>query len=224
MGIKKLRHIRTANEIISNIFFTQLWVRYLEGTRSVNQLIGQAEIDVMGVNIEKNEGHIYAIDIAFHEAGLNYGSKDETVSRVIKKCIRKAMCVYGYFDVDYGTIISTSPKINPSVEHDLLNCLNDINQILNEAGLNFKIRIIGNSDFAEKILEPMLNVLGDVADTSELFMRSLQMYNLFAEKKKSITTLERKSTVRRITPNLETINSSGLEGLDEMKIGVVRTV
>lgn len=196
-----------------------------KGNKSIDQLIGQAEIDVIGISFEENQNHLYAIDVAFHEAGLNYGSKDETVTRVIKKCLRTAMCVNGYFDINYGTIIFTSPKINPSVEQDLTNCVDDITLVLNNLGLNFKIRIIGNDEFAEKILEPVLNVLGDVADTSELFMRSLQMYNLFARKKSVQPKPQRTTTTIKVTPALETIESHGLEGLEEMKIGViVRTV
>ncbi|MEQ8198358.1 MAG: hypothetical protein ABRQ27_10175 [Clostridiaceae bacterium] len=114
----------------------------------------------MGISFDENVSHIYAVDVAFHEAGLNYGSKEETIARVIKKFLRTAMCIYGYLGFNNGTIIFTSPKINPAVEQDMMKCADDISQVLNELGLFYKIRIIGNNDFAEKILEPVLNVLG----------------------------------------------------------------
>jgi hypothetical protein len=213
--------MKTSNELFSQKYGYDIY----KGNRSLDQLISQAEIDVMGISYEENQNHIYAIDVAFHEAGLNYGSKDETVTRVIKKCLRTAMCIYGYFGFNTGTIIFTSPKINPSVEQDLMNCVGDISLVLKDLGLNFKIRIIGNDDFSEKILEPVLNVLGDVADTSELFMRSLQMYNLFAGKRPKQAASQRSTTAKKITPDLEVIESQGIDGLDEMKIGViVRTV
>jgi YHS domain-containing protein len=69
--------------------------------------------------------------------------------------------------------------------------------------------------------------LGDVADTSELFMRSLQMYNLFIDKKSRAlpSTTKIKTQPRTITPELEPIENKGITGLEEMKIGtVVRTV
>ena len=213
--------MKTSNELFSQKHGYDIY----KGNRSLAQLIGQAEIDVMGISYEENQSHIYAIDVAFHEAGLNYGSKDETVTRVIKKCLRTAMCIYGYFSFNTGTIIFTSPKINPSVVQDLMNCVDDISLVLKDLGLNFKIRIIGNDDFSEKILEPVLNVLGDVADTSELFMRSLQMYNLFAGKRPKQAASQRSTTAKKITPDLEVIESQSIDGLDEMKIGViVRTV
>lgn len=106
-----------------------------------------------------------------------------------------------------------------------MKCVDDISLVLKDLGLNYKIRIIGNDDFNEKILEPVLNVLGDVADTSELFMRSLQMYNLFATKRPKQVRTQRSTTARKITTELKVIESEGMDGLEEMKIGViVRTV
>lgn len=214
--------LNKSDSIFSSKFGYDLYKR----NSGINQILLQAEIDVIGINFDESDKHVYAIDVAFHEAGLNYGTKDETVTRVIKKCIRTAMCLYGYFDVDYGTIIFASPKINPSVMTDISRCIDDMEAVLDSLGLKYKIRIIANEEFSDKILEPVLNVLGDVADTSELFMRSLQMYNLFAGKTPKIR-IERsvKSVSKRISSQMEAITYSGLDGLEEMKIGViVRTV
>ena len=206
----------------STIFKEKYGYNLYKGNRGIDQLLAQAEIDVIGISFDGSNKYIYAIDVAFHEAGLNYGSKVETVSRVIKKCIRTAMSIYGYYGFTDGTIIFTSPKINPAVINDINACVNDITSVLDDLGLNYKIRIITNEDFSDKVLEPVLNVLGDVADTSELFMRSLQMYNLFAGKKPKAVTRRNK---RKITPELEPIEDTGIEGLEEMAIGViVRTV
>ena len=206
----------------SDMFKSKYGYDLYKGNSGISQLLAQAEIDVLGISFDEGERHIYAIDVAFHEAGLNYGTKEETVSRVIKKCIRAAMCIYGYFSSDNGTIIFTSPKINPSVINDINACINDIVSVLSNLGLNYKIRIITNEDFNDKVLEPVLSVLGDVADTSELFMRSLQMYNLFAGKRpKMMSGTTRNPSQRKITPELEVIDYNGIDGLEEMKIGVI---
>lgn len=208
------------------IFKSKYGYDLYKGNSGINQVLAQAEIDVMGISFDEDDKHIYAIDVAFHEAGLNYGLREETVSRVIKKCIRTAMCIYGYYGSSDGTIIFTSPKINPTVINDIDACTDDIISVLSNLGLNYKIRIIGNEDFSEKILEPVLNVLGDVSDTSELFMRSLQMYNLFAGKKpKTADKTPRSTAPRKITKEFESIEYNGIDGLEEMKIGIiVRTV
>ena len=56
--------------------------------------------------------------MAFHESGLNYGSRQETVTKIVEKIIRTAMCLYGYFDARCAEIVSASPKINPAVLYD----------------------------------------------------------------------------------------------------------
>ena len=45
--------------------------------------IEMGECDVLGISFGREENKFYAVDVAFHEAGLNYGSKDETVMKVI---------------------------------------------------------------------------------------------------------------------------------------------
>lgn len=193
---------------------------------NLEQLLSQAEIDILGVNFSEGINSIYAIDVAFHEAGLNYGSKDETVARVIKKIIRTAMCIHGYFGSLNAQIIFTSPKINPATNEDLVKAIPIVNEILAHSSLNYDVRIIANKDFNDKILSPVLNMLGDVADTSELFVRSLQLYNLFAMEKTSTKEPTARKVPQRITPKLpEVIHSQGFVGLEEMKVGVIaRTI
>ena len=205
----------------SDVFQSKYGYNIYKSTSGLDQLLGQAEIDVLGIHFGEDGTHIYVVDVAFHEQGLNYGSRVETVARVIKKFIRSAMCIYGYFGFTTGEIVFASPKIHPSVMGDLTACIGDISAVLQESGLNYGIRVISNDGFNDKVLQPVLSVLGDVADTSELFLRSLQMYNLFAGK--SAKALARSTT--KITKKLEAIEYKGLEGLEEMKIGViVRTV
>lgn len=210
----------------SDAFGSKYGYDLFKNNSGIDQLLRQAEIDLMGIYFEEKQKHIYAIDVAFHEAGLNYGSRDETVTRVFKKCIRTAMCIYGYFGLLEGTIIFASPKINPAVINDIERCIDDIALIFGEFNLNYQVRIIANDAFSEKVLEPILSVLGDVSDTSELFMRSLQMYNMFASKKtESDINKETKPSNRVVSSQLKTIEYNGIDGLEEMKIGVIaRTV
>lgn len=191
-----------------------------KGTKGVDQLLKQAEIDVIGIVFSEGKVEMYAIDVAFHEAGLNYGSKEETVAKVIKKCLRTAMCIFGYFGYTDAEIIFASPKINPAVANEITFAINDVNQILKQAKLNYQIRIIANHDLREHILSPILSVLNDVADTSELFMRSLQLYRLI-EGMHPFSAPVLKPLKQPITP----LPFNTGDPLSEMKIGViVRTV
>ena len=149
---------------------------------SLNQLLQQAECDALGVCMSDGVSEIYAVDVAFHESGLNYGGLDETVARVVKKCVRTAMCIYGYFGVKKANIIFASPKINKQILYALQPCFIDLNEMMLEMGLEFDFRMIANDDFLNSVLKPILEVSGNVADTSELFMRSYQMLTLFDKK------------------------------------------
>jgi hypothetical protein len=75
----------------------------------------QGEIDALGLRIRDSYvEEIFAIDVAFHESGLRYGNKVQTVESVLKKLVRTSMILYGFFNMKKGTIIFTSPKIHKS--------------------------------------------------------------------------------------------------------------
>ncbi len=57
-----------------------------------DQLIKQAEIDVIGLNT--TEKSVFGIDVAFHNAGLNY---IDTTNTVLKKIFRTIFVLQTYF-------------------------------------------------------------------------------------------------------------------------------
>ena len=226
----ELKHKEILEQIIqncSNILKSKYGYNLHSGNSSKEQLLLQAERDLIGVSYDENSNeHVYAIDVAFNEDELSYGTNEETVFRVIKKCIRTAICMYGYFNFENGTIIFISPKINYTVINDIYACVNDIVSIMNDLGLNYKIRIFANDDFMDKVLEPVINLLDDSQDTSESFMENLQIYNVSAEKKfKTVSKVAKKWAQSDTSSVFDALEYSGKVGLEEMKIGfIVRTV
>lgn len=70
--------------VIDNYSFSRYNYNIFKNNVSIKQLLGQAECDVLGISITDNKNDIYAIDVAFHEGGLNYGSRREsTVMKVV---------------------------------------------------------------------------------------------------------------------------------------------
>ena len=112
------------------------------------------------------------------------------------KYVRTAMCLYGYYGVNEGTIIFASPKIGQTLTDELLKDIEIMKKIINKQNLNYEIILIANHDFRKIIMEPITAVLGNVADTTELFMRSLQMFKLVtgAEKFNQIASKNEKNT------------------------------
>lgn len=182
---------------------------------SMSQIIQQGECDVVGVAFNGDEKNFYAVDVAFHEAGLNYGTREETVMKVISKCVRNAICLYGYMNTKEAEIIFASPKINPAIMGDLVPCISDLNNIFRLAGFCFSIRVIANEAFNELVLQPILLASAGIADTSELFIRSYQMYKMFAGDTR--VKVERKEGNASVS--LNKVTSVSREMYDELKIG-----
>ena len=160
---------------------------------SLSQLLQQGECDVLGISINPDDITYYAVDVAFHEAGLNYGNRDTTVMKVLEKCARTAFCLHGYLSTKKAEIVFASPKINPAVLFDLTPCVEEMNELFLNNGYDFTFRVIANQEYNDLVLKPILLVSDGIADTSELFLRSYQMYKMFSDvkdtkKRKKIVT------------------------------------
>ena len=57
------------------------------------QFLRQGEIDVVGID---QSGAVYAVETAFHEAGLNYGNTATTDNNVLKKMLRTLLILRTY--------------------------------------------------------------------------------------------------------------------------------
>lgn len=193
-----LRHIKKCQLVQTNWKPSKKWQAYQNGEiekffssakerfeknvfkkNSQRQLMQQAEIDALGVIFdEEGVSALYAVDIAYHEFGLNYGSTQETIDRITKKMIRTAMVVLSNFSISDAEIIFASPKINPNIYKPLLDRFEVINEISEKNKLGFQFILTANEDFYEEILNPTVNVSKEVSDTSELFLRSIQLLGL----------------------------------------------
>lgn len=176
---------------------------------SFDQLIKQAEIDVLGLNTTENS--IYGIDVAFHTSGLNYGSTEETVTRVIKKIVRTIFIMQTYFkEFDKFNSFFVSPKVNPVVNLAMEQYLKETQALINDE--HIQIDFISDDDFYGRIVDPLTKEIDDENDTAELFSRAVKLLQL--DNRKSVTFSEQ--TVKRVSTNR--IETDKYEE-DGMKIG-----
>lgn len=161
------------------LFETKHQYKIFKKNSSLSQILLQGECDVVGLAIGPLGLRAYAVDVAFHESGLNYGLRDETVMKVLAKCIRSALCLLGYMNQKQGEIFFASPKINPAILRDLEPCMAELNDLFGRLGLGFHAAILANEDFEREILRPLLSLSDGIADTSELFLRSYQLMRIF---------------------------------------------
>ena len=141
-------------------------------TNNAAQLIKQGEIDVVGIDLQ---GDVHALDVAFHENGLNYTGG--TADIVLKKLLRSYMLLHAY--APFGQtgqkfhIYFVSPKVNPGVQKPL----NAIFAALQSEYPQAEWRLITNHAFAD-LMRDTLEKSAAVADTSELFVRAAKLLNL----------------------------------------------
>jgi hypothetical protein len=121
--------------------------------------------------------------------------------------LRASMILLGYFGMSSGEIIFASPKINPAILQSLSNAIVEVSEILKKTGFNFVLKLYANQEFSTHVIGPVIQVSGNVADTSELFMRSMKLYRL-AETCSATTPRKKKLLI-----------SASSHGSDEIKIG-----
>jgi hypothetical protein len=202
------------------LFYAKFGLDLYKGNSSCSQLLQQGEIDALGIEINSGSvKNIYGIDIAFHESGLNYGTKDVTVARVVKKMIRSAMIIRGYFNIEKADIIFAAPKIHNSVYAPLEQCFVELNDYFRKKELAYHFSLICNDTFRDKIFNVVTAFSNTISDTSELFMRSIQMYNLFnQESTRRTNKLGGKSNT---VVNGQDHVYNNLKGFEEMKVGAL---
>lgn len=186
------------NKISNSEFFKDIFKN-----SSFDQLIKQAEIDVLGINT--TEKIIYGIDVAFHSNGLNYGSNHETGQIVLKKIFRTVFIMQTFFHENkkFHSYFIT-PKVNPA----LLKIINDLiikaKEVIDDDFIC--IEFICNDLFYLEIVDPLIKNTNEEHDTAELFLRALKLLNLNKmglvqktieiEKKKNTRLFENKRTVK----------------------------
>ena len=200
-------------------FETNYAYKVFKKNTSLMQIIQQGECDALGISMKNGVPTYYAVDVAFHENGLNYGTKDETVMKVIAKCIRTAFCIYGVLESRTADIIFASPKINSAVLDAVFPCVDYLNTYFTEHGFSYKFRLICNEDFESAVLQPILLVSKEVADTSELFIRAYQMYAMFAGSKITDSTTHVKPRGNRKDSQVDDVLDQA--AFAELKVGKI---
>lgn len=161
----------------SHAFFSERYGYDIYGRLPLKSLLSGTECDAFGIKIAGSKQYYYAVEIAFHENGLNYSGK--TIQKVIGKCFRSAMCIYAFFGIGDAEVIFSTPKVQPGVKEKLEKCFTEANTLVKDAGFDFTFRLILGDDFKEEVLLPVLQRERNISDTNELFVRSYQMMALY---------------------------------------------
>ena len=154
----------------------------------LDQILKQAEIDVLGIN---NQDTVFMVEVAFHEGGLNYGSKIETKNKIFEKLLRAYLIGLSYFPGKKYEIIFATPKTNPATGELIKDYFEILEREFSSDTVQFKF--ITNNEFKQQILLPTISSTDSDADTGELFLRSYKLLNMFGldtekDEKNSVVT------------------------------------
>lgn len=149
-------------------------------TKGAAQFLKQAEIDLVGVD---QHGGVHAMEVAFHEDGLNYREKDGSKSSglpaseiVANNVLKKMLRTYLILRTNHPQhtrlhIYFLSPKVQPAVQQ----CLDTVFVTLQRKYADVEWCLLTNDDFTESVIKPTLDNTSNVADSSELFVRSAKL-------------------------------------------------
>lgn len=151
------------------------------------QTLRQAEVDVIGIDAG---GKVHMAEVAFHEGGLNYGGKNETKDRVVKKLLRAYLAATKFFPGHAYEILFASPKVNPATDKIIKAYFAMLSDHFESHAVHFAY--YANNDFRDEILVPTYRRTKAEADTSDLFIRSVRMLDMFALVNEEQTPLARK--------------------------------
>ena len=183
-----------------------------KGTRTVEQFLKQAEVDVLGVDVD---GDIYALETAFHEGGLNYAGDGGTRARVLKKLLRTYLTLTA-FNAFGGQnhVFFLSPKVNPRTKKGLI----EIFSLLGKEYPDIDWRLLVNESFDDEILNRTLQATASMSDTSELFVRAVRLLDTVG-----VATTIKKSKEREIS-DAKQGSSNGVEKLQPLVRKIMQTL
>ena len=194
-----LRHVKGCQVVQNNWKVSPKWTTYSDSVQemvkdvrklsskpfeniSFEQIIAQTECDAVGVRFEKDVCTYYMVEVAYHRDGLLYTNKETTAKKIVEKMVRSAICLMQYFNTNSGELIFASPKVGNATEEEINGKLEELNDHFEKKGYNFKVQLYFNQKFNEEILKKVIDMSKEIKDTSELFMRSYQLMDIFENK------------------------------------------
>jgi hypothetical protein len=138
-----------------------------------------------------------AAEVAFHGSGLNYSGEDESRIRVLKKVSRSVLTIRRVFGPVDMEIHFVTPKASLKLTERLKRDLSRLEELCAEMEWNCRVQLLANEHFEREILDPVLGLADRVADTSELFLRSVQLAGI---RRKGLEGLRDKGVSHDDTP------------------------
>jgi hypothetical protein len=178
--VARERELITTFETVRRFSDAAIGAPIFEGC-DLRPFVRQARIDVLGLRPDREAGAIEAIavDSAFHEGELHDDNADETIGRVVKRMIRAALALDAYLPLGKASVVFATPWMSGTIRQDVQRHLEHLEARLaaqhGPAAPRLRFRVIANADFTDEIVQPVLEHVDAVADTSGLLRQAQQL-------------------------------------------------
>ena len=136
--------------------------------------IRHARIDVLGLCLDREPGatEAIAVDSAINDSALPHGNAEETIGRLIQRMLRAGFALAAYLNPGQASVVFATPWLAKAVRQDVQRHLALLETRLaaqrHPAVSRLRFRVIADADFADEIVQPVLEHVDAVADTSGL--------------------------------------------------------
>jgi hypothetical protein len=141
------------------------------GQVDFESFVRHASIDVLGLRVDRDGGgtEAIAVDSAINDTELPHGNAEETIVRLIQRMTRAGFALAAFMELRQATVVFATPWLATAVRQEVQRHLALIELRLAEQhgpGMpHLRFRVIADGDFADEIVQPVMEHVGAVADT-----------------------------------------------------------
>src|SRR5690606_5836892 len=172
-GIARERELGAAFEALRG-FFAEAAGAPILGNADVGSFIRDARIDVLGLRLRRpaREVEAIAVDSAINDSELPHGDAEETIVRLIQRMLRAGFALAGYLNPRQASVVFATPWLAQPIREEVQRRLTRLEARLaaqrRPALSDLRFRVIADADFADEIVQPVLEHVDAVAATSAL--------------------------------------------------------
>lgn len=168
--IWELQNEETILEVLNStngFFYERFGYKSLINTTSPLQFLNDGEINVLGLEINSGTiANIYGVNTDF--VGLSKKNNSVSIEEIIRNMLRTALLIYGFYNLEKGTIVYVSTNVSSSEVEHLLDVVKVINEIFKVFGFHFTFILYLNEDFSIHVQNPVTQLTKPVRNTPQV--------------------------------------------------------
>ncbi len=174
------------DEIINDIhnkFFVEMNYELFNTSKRARDIIQDKTINLLGLELDHAEvKKLYAIEAIFVEDGIKHGKSSDIIEDILRQMMAMTVASLGYFSCKNCEMVFASPIVSQTVSEKLDEICETLTGYFNgKWNMNFTFRVICNNAFKSRIVDVIHALSESIIDDSELYMRSIQIYNNFSK-------------------------------------------